>query len=93
MKKIILTAIGLAMFVTPLAAGNAQSGIAQHELNSYGLDPYTPSVQVPARTPQRFYFAPAGGQSFGLTLGTDPAGLHPAGSYQAPRDRYGPIHR
>lgn len=93
MKKIILTAIGLAMLATPLAAENAQSGIAWHELNRYGLDPHTPSVQVPVRSPERFYFAPAGRQSFGLALGTDPAGFDLAGPYQAPRDRYGPIHR
>lgn len=105
MRKIILTAIGLAMFATPLAADTPSSGIAQHEKNRYGLDPSTPSVQVPVGHPQRFAVTPSG-QSFGIAspIITQSFGLaSPAGSYalspysawpnQDLRDRYGPIHR
>jgi hypothetical protein len=98
MKKIVLTAIGLAMFATPLAADTPHSGIAQHEKHRYGLDWNTPAVQVPVGTPDRFLVSPVGGQSFGLTLGTNPAGAqfsrpYFARPYQTPRDIYGPIHR
>ena len=99
MKKIILGAIGLAMFATPLAAENAQSGIAYHERAKYGLDMDTPAVQVPVVLSQRFAVTPSGAtQSFGLTLGTSHASsfaLSPysAGPRQDLRDRYGPIHR
>ena len=46
MKKIIFATIGLAMFATPLAAGTS-SGVSQHQKHLYGLDPNTPTVQVP----------------------------------------------
>jgi hypothetical protein len=105
MRKIILTAIGLAMFATPLAADTPHAGIAQHEKNRYGLDWHTPAVQVPVGHPQRFVVTPSG-QSFGLAspAATQSFGLvSPAGSYALQpysagpnhdlRDRYGPIHR
>lgn len=99
MRKIILTAIGLAMFAAPLAAGTPHSGIAQHEKNRYGLAWNTPSVLVPVRHSQRFVVTPSGAtQSFGLTLGTNRSGAYALSPYSAwPnrhfRDRYGPIHR
>jgi hypothetical protein len=99
MKKIILTAIGLALFATPLAADNPHSGIAQHEKHRYGLNWHTPAVQVPVGTPDRFFVSPSGAtQSLGLTLGANPAGAqfsrpYYAPPHQTPQDIYEPIHR
>jgi hypothetical protein len=84
MKKIILATIGLAMFATPLAAGTPHSsGVSQHERHLYGLDRNASAIQVPVRSPARFFVSPVGSQSFGLTLGSNPAGSNPAGSYSA----------
>ena len=98
MKKIILATIGLAMFATPLAAGTPSSGVSQHQRHLYGLDPNTPAVQVPVRSPYHFSISPVGSQSFGLTVpGTTGAGFGYSTSgpwhNQDLRDRYGPIHR
>jgi hypothetical protein len=72
MKKIILTAIGLAMLATPVAAENTHaSGYAPHELHRHGIDPRSAFPQRQVTAPQRFFVAPAGSRSFGLTLGTN----------------------
>ncbi len=96
MKKIILATIGLAMFATPLAAGNS-SGVSQHQKHLYGLDPNTPAVQVPARSPYRFSVSPVGSQSFGLTVPRTGAGFGYSTSGIRPNqdlwDRYGRISR
>lgn len=99
MRKIILTAIGVAMFAAPLAADTPQAGIAQHEKNRYGLDWQAPDILVPAGFPQRFVVTPSGvTQSFGLTLGTNSVGSYSLSPYSAwpnqdLQDRYAPIHR
>jgi hypothetical protein len=96
MKKIILATIGLAMFATPLAAGTS-SGVSQHQKHLYGLDPNTPTVQVPVRSPDRFSASPVGSQSFGLTVPRNGAGFwySTSGPWQNQdlRDRYGRIDR
>jgi hypothetical protein len=76
MKKIILSALGLAMFATPLAAGNPHSsGYAQHELHRYGIERPAPFSRTQQLT-SRFSPTPAGSQSFGLVSGTNPSGAH-----------------
>jgi hypothetical protein len=96
MRKIILATIGLAMFATPLAAGNS-SGVSQHQKHLYGLDPNTPTVQVPVRSQDQFSVSPVGSQSFGLTVPTTGAGFgySTSGPWQNQdlRDRYGRIDR
>lgn len=98
MKNIIVATMALALFATPLAAGNSSSGVAQHERNAYGLDRNAPSVQVPVNASQTFVPASAGVQQFGLTSGINPAGAHLLRPHNStpqwtPRDRHRPIHR
>jgi hypothetical protein len=73
MKKIILTGIGLALFATPAAANSHSAFDRADRPQAYTLQ-HGSSAQAAA--PNAFVVAPAGSQSFGLTLGTDPGSSH-----------------
>jgi hypothetical protein len=73
MKKIILTAIGLAMFASPLAANSHSAFDRADRPQTYTLQQHGTSAQAGASP---FVVAPAGSQSFGLTLGTNPGSSH-----------------
>jgi hypothetical protein len=63
MKKIILTAIGLAMFATPLAAQSPQ--VSSFELERFATQRHAPPAQVGPT--ERFFVAPAATQRSALT--------------------------
>jgi hypothetical protein len=78
MRNIILGAIGLAMFATPLAAGTPHSGgYAQHELHQFGMERNAPPVHAQARPSERFLVAPADARSSSLS------GQQPGDSYSS----------
>jgi hypothetical protein len=74
MKKIILTAIGLALFATPAAANSHSAFDRADRPQAYTLQQHGPSSQAAASN--AFVVAPTGSQSFGLTLGTNPGSSH-----------------
>jgi hypothetical protein len=63
MKKIILTAIGLAMFATPLAAQSPE--VSSFERERFATQRHAPPTQVVPT--ERVFAAPAATQRFALT--------------------------
>jgi hypothetical protein len=63
MKKILLTAIGLAMFASPLAAQSPE--VSSFERERFATQRHAPPAQM--GPPERFFVAPAATQRFALT--------------------------
>lgn len=83
MQKIILATLGLAMFATPLAAGNPHSdGYAAHEFDPYAVEQNAPAAHASARSSQHFFLAPTAGEVSGL--GTDSSISGPRGGHWDP---------
>jgi hypothetical protein len=97
MKKIILATIGLAMFATPLAAENPQSGYPNAERYRSGPPVFSSSSHALGSHQQAFVAPSAMTQSYGLAAPGTRAGFEysTSGPWQNQdlRDRYGRINR
>lgn len=89
MRHIILGAIGLAIFATPLTAGTPQSdGYAVFEQNSYGVERGARAAGARSTSSERFLVAQAGGRNPDLSRPQNGGGV----PYAAPPQGW-PLNR